>query len=66
MLLIRLARIDGDRTGLQLLDIAHQVSLLLFRINWQALRPFLKRVPVYTHPARVRPPVREATKRTCA
>ena len=32
MLLIRLAHIDGDRTGLQLLDIAHQVSPLLFRI----------------------------------
>ena len=33
-------------------------------IHWQALRLFLKRVPVYTHPARVRPPVQEATKRT--
>jgi DUF1365 family protein len=32
-------------------------------IHWQALRLFLKRVPVYTHPARVRPPVQEATKR---
>lgn len=33
-------------------------------IHWQALRLFLKQVPVYTHPARVRPPVQEATKRT--
>jgi uncharacterized protein len=33
-------------------------------IHWQALRLFLKRVPVYTHPARVRPPIQEATKRT--
>ena len=33
-------------------------------IHWQAFRLFLKRVPVYTHPARVRPPVQEATKRT--
>ena len=33
-------------------------------IHWQALRLFLKRVPVYTHPARVRPPVQEATKQT--
>jgi DUF1365 family protein len=33
-------------------------------IHWEALRLFLKRVPVFTHPARVRPPVREATKRT--
>jgi hypothetical protein len=32
-------------------------------IHWQALRLFLKRVPVFTHPARVRPPVEEATKR---
>ncbi len=33
-------------------------------IHWQALRLLLKRVPVYTHPARMRPPVQEATKRT--
>jgi hypothetical protein len=33
-------------------------------IHWQAFRLFLKRVPVYTHPARVRPPAQEATKRT--
>lgn len=31
-------------------------------IHWEALRLFLKRVPVYTHPARVRPPVQEATR----
>ena len=31
-------------------------------IHWQALRLFLKRVPVFTHPARVPPPVEEATK----
>jgi DUF1365 family protein len=33
-------------------------------IHWEALRLFLKGVPVYTHPGRVRPPVQEATKRT--
>jgi DUF1365 family protein len=33
-------------------------------IHWQALRLFLKRFPVFTHPARVRPPVQEATKRS--
>ena len=33
-------------------------------IHWEALRLFLKRVPVFTHPARVRPSVREATKIT--
>ena len=32
-------------------------------IHWQALRLFLKQVPVYTHPARMRPPVQQATKR---
>jgi DUF1365 family protein len=32
-------------------------------IHWQALRLYLKRVPVFTHPARMRPPVEEATKR---
>jgi DUF1365 family protein len=33
-------------------------------IHWQALRLFLKRVPVFTHPARVAPTVQEATKRS--
>jgi DUF1365 family protein len=33
-------------------------------IHWQALRLFLKRVPVYSHPARIRPPVQEVTKPT--
>jgi hypothetical protein len=33
-------------------------------IHWQALRLFLKRVPVYTHPARVRSTVQEATKQS--
>ena len=33
-------------------------------IHWEALRLFLKRVPVYTHPARMRPHVQEVTKRT--
>ncbi len=32
-------------------------------IHWQALRLYLKKVPVFTHPARMRPPVEEATKR---
>jgi uncharacterized protein len=31
-------------------------------IHWEALRLFLKRVPVFTHPARVRPTVPEVTK----
>src|SRR5208283_5294438 len=33
-------------------------------IHWQALLLFLKRVPVYTHPDRMRPPVQEVTKPT--
>ena len=33
-------------------------------IHWQALRLFLKRVPVFTHPAKARPPVQEATKQS--
>ena len=32
--------------------------------HWQALRLFLKRVPVYSHPAKMRPPVQEVTKPT--
>lgn len=31
-------------------------------IHWEALRLFLKRIPVYTHPARLRPPAQEVTK----
>ena len=31
-------------------------------IHWQALRLFVKRVPVFTHPARRRPPVQEVPK----
>lgn len=33
-------------------------------IHWEALRLFLKGVPVYTHPARRGPPVQEVTKQT--
>ncbi|MEQ1946973.1 MAG: DUF1365 domain-containing protein [Bryobacteraceae bacterium] len=33
-------------------------------IHWEALRLYLKRVPVFTHPDRIRPTVQEATKRT--
>ena len=33
-------------------------------IHWQALLLFLKRVPVFSHPARLRPPIQEAPKRT--
>ncbi len=35
---------------------------VIVAIHWQALRLYLKRVPVFTHPARVRPPDPEATK----
>ena len=37
---------------------------VIVAIHWQALRLYLKKVPVFTHPARVRPTVQEATKRT--
>ena len=33
-------------------------------IHWQALLLLLKRVPVFTHPDRIRPAVEEAAKRT--
>lgn len=33
-------------------------------IHWQALRLFLKRVPVTTHPGRIRPGVQEARRRS--
>ncbi len=31
-------------------------------IHWEALRLFIKRIPVYTHPARIQPTGQEATK----
>ena len=33
-------------------------------IHWEALHLFLKGVPVYTHPNKLRPPVQETAKRT--
>lgn len=33
-------------------------------IHWQALRLFLKRLPVFTHPARVRPKIEEVNQKT--
>jgi len=50
--------------GLALLRHPWMTAKVIGAIHWQALRLFLKRVPVYTHPARIRPPVQEATKRT--
>jgi DUF1365 family protein len=32
-------------------------------IHWQALRLFLKRIPVFTYPGRLRPPLPEASKK---
>ena len=37
---------------------------VLAAIHWQALRLLLKRVPVFTHPARARPKIQEVSKRT--
>jgi len=50
--------------GLALLRHPWMTAKVMGAIHWQALLLFLKRVPVYTHPARVRPPAKEATKRT--
>jgi DUF1365 family protein len=35
---------------------------VIVAIHWEALRLFVKRVPVFTHPARVRPAPQEAAK----
>lgn len=50
--------------GRILLQHPWMTAKVIGAIHWEALRLFLKRVPVFTHPARVRPPVQEATKRT--
>ena len=43
--------------ALALLRHPWMTAKVIAAIHWQALRLFLKRVPVYTHPARIRPPV---------
>jgi uncharacterized protein len=50
--------------GLALLRHPWMTLNVIGAIHWQALRLFLKRVPVYTHPARMRPSVPEVTKPT--
>jgi DUF1365 family protein len=50
--------------GRLLLRHPWMTASVIFAIHWQALRLYLKRVPVFTHPARLRPPAEEATKRT--
>lgn len=50
--------------GRVLLKHPWMTAKVIGAIHWEALRLFLKRVPVYIHPGRVRLPVREATKRT--
>jgi hypothetical protein len=32
---------------------------VIFAIHWQALRLFLKKIPVFTHPARLKPAIHE-------
>jgi DUF1365 family protein len=53
--------------GRLLLRHPWMTASVIFAIHWQALRLYLKRVPVFTHPApealHSRPPVEEATKR---
>jgi hypothetical protein len=48
--------------GRVLLRHPWMTAKVIAAIHWQALLLFLKRVPVFTHPGRVRPPVEEATK----
>lgn len=50
--------------GRILLQHPWMTAKVIGAIHWEALRLFLKRVPVFTHPARLRPSVQEATKRT--
>jgi hypothetical protein len=50
--------------GRVLLRHPWMTAKVIAAIHWEALRLFLKRAPVYTHPARVRPPVQEVTKQT--
>jgi DUF1365 family protein len=55
---------NSQNLGRVLLRHPWMTAKVIGAIHWQALRLFLKRVPVFTHPARVRPTVQEATKRT--
>jgi DUF1365 family protein len=62
---LALERLPWTSRNLSRLLLRHpwMTAKVIGAIHWQALRLFLKRVPVFTHPGRVRPPVEEATKR---
>jgi DUF1365 family protein len=36
---------------------------VILAIHWEALRLSLKKVPIFTHPDRIRPAVQESAKR---
>ena len=49
--------------GRALLRHPWMTAKVIGAIHWQALRLILKRVPMFTHPARVEPPIQEISKR---
>ena len=55
---------NSRTVGKVLLRHPWMTAKVIGAIHWQALRLFLKRVPVFTHPARIRPSIQEATKRS--
>jgi DUF1365 family protein len=55
---------NSRNVGRALLRHPCMTAKVIGAIHWQALRLFLKRVPVFTHPAKLRPPIQEVTKRS--
>jgi len=55
---------DAWSVGRALVRHPWMTAKVIGAIHWQALLLLLKRVPVFTHPDRIRPAVEEAAKRT--
>jgi len=49
----------GRNLGEALLKHPWMTASVIFAIHWQALRLFLKKIPVFTHPARLKPAIHE-------
>ena len=55
---------NATSVGRALLRHPWMTAKVMGAIHWQALRLFLKRVPVFTQPAKLRPAIQEVSKRS--
>jgi len=55
---------NSRNVGLALARHPWMTAKVIAAIHWEALRLFVKKVPVFTHPGRVRPAIQELPKRS--